>query len=69
METRHRQRRSDLFLVRLWTEGGDDGSGKVEWHGKVQHVVDGEAHPFSGWQGLIELLLAMLSNNEGKPKR
>jgi hypothetical protein len=61
MGTHHRYRRSDLFLVRLWTEDADDDGGQVQWRGKVQRVVDGEAHQFSDWQGLSELLMAMLS--------
>lgn len=58
-------RPSDLFLVRMWAEESDDGTNKVEWHGKVQRVVDGEFHGFSDWQGLVDLLMAMLSPNKG----
>jgi predicted esterase YcpF (UPF0227 family) len=61
--TRHYYRRSDLFLLRMWSEEAADGSGKVEWHGKVQRVTDGEAHQFREWQDLLDLLLAMLSND------
>ena len=75
---RHRSyRRSDLFLVRLWAEEADgatdaaaggsdsedpDHGGNLGWHGKVQRVVDGEAHQFSNWQDLCDLLAAMISN-------
>ena len=53
MGTRQHYKRADLFLVRLWSKESDDGSnaggdsGQVEWQGKVQRVVDGEAHQFT----------------------
>lgn len=62
-------KRADLFLVRIWTEDArpQDGARAMEevrsstvWGGKVQRVVDGESHQFSGWQGLIDALVAML---------
>jgi hypothetical protein len=71
--------RTDLFLVRIWTRpanagiidaavaGGEDRGDAIsmpEWQGTVQRAVDGEAHPFSSWQGLQDLLQAMLSNNK-----
>jgi hypothetical protein len=55
--------------VRLWLKDSDDGSnagtdsGQIEWHGKVQRVVDGEAHLFSSLQGLVDVLLIMLADN------
>ena len=73
--------RTDLFLVRIWTKGaegiaGDDAdvngeSGgesvdHLEWRGTVQRAVDGEVHQFNSWQGLQEMLVAMLSNNKGR---
>ena len=73
------QRRIDLFLVRVWREDVDDAEdadgesggrsdigGKTEWCGRVQRVVDGESHQFSGWQGLTDLLLAMITQKEGR---
>lgn len=66
MGTHHRYRRSDLFLVRLWTEDAPDSNGKLEWRGKVQRVVDGESHQFSNLQDLADLLQAMLSTNKGR---
>lgn len=59
-----RYKRSDLFLLRIRAKDVPNGSGKVEWRGKVQRVVDGESHQFSSLQGLVDLLLAMLLNNE-----
>ncbi|HET9493720.1 MAG TPA: hypothetical protein VFR15_05775 [Chloroflexia bacterium] len=74
-DTAHRHyRRTDLFLVRIWTEdtgsrdradgGGGEGNTDVDaapaWKGRVQRVVDGETHQFSGSTGLVEVLAAML---------
>ena len=59
--------RSQLFLVRLWAEQGREESGdsarpsaEIEWHGRVQHIVSGEAHSFHDWPALVDLLLTML---------
>jgi hypothetical protein len=75
----HRSRnlkRTDLFLVRVWTEAKDDGAGygsddakgsdqreacTAEWQGKVQRVTDGEVRRFDTLQALTGLLLEMLS--------
>lgn len=62
MSTPRRYRRANLFLLRLWLEDAMDSTGKIEWRGKVQRVVDGESHHFSDWQGLNEWLMAMLSH-------
>jgi hypothetical protein len=59
-------KRTNLFLVRVWTEQSDDGSRKSELHGRVQRVVDGESHRFSDWQGLLDSLETMLSPS-GQP--
>ena len=72
MGTRRQYQRSDLFLVRLWLKESDDGSntgqasGQDRWHGKVQRVIDGEAHQFSSLQGLVDVLLVMLADNKDK---
>jgi hypothetical protein len=47
-------------------DSGGGGSGKRKWCGKVQRVVGGESHRFESSQDLIDLLLAMLSKNEGR---
>jgi len=63
-----RQReRSDLFLVRLWADGS--GAGGMEWRGKVQRAVSGEAHYFHDWPEMVELLLAMLPPNQRQAVR
>jgi hypothetical protein len=76
MSTYRHLRRTNLFLVRVWVEEaeGDEedageragGSAEAAWSGRVQRVVDGEAHEFSGLQGLVDSLLAMLSQSEGR---
>ena len=60
--TRHSHpRRSELFLVRMWTEETDTGSRLA--HGKVQRAVSGEAHQFDDWQGLLDQLRAMVADD------
>jgi hypothetical protein len=66
---------TQLFLLRLWIEelpqaGYEQGGLHNEasptsptsptWSGKLQHVVRGEAHVFTGWDMLISCLEAML---------
>jgi hypothetical protein len=59
------QHQSQLFTVRLWAE--DLGDGRMEWRGKVQHVVSGEVHYFREWPTLIAWLVAMLPAMEPRP--
>ena len=58
-------RRSNLFLVRVWTDEESDEDeevvGEKEWHGRVQRVIDGESHRFENLQGLVKMLREMLS--------
>lgn len=42
---------SHLFTVRVWRE--EMGNGRVEWRGKVQHALSGEARYFREWAELI----------------
>jgi hypothetical protein len=72
---------SQLFLVRLWTEQGSEGSegsdeskgegegsdSRIEWCGKLQHIVSGQAQYFRGWPTLIDLLLEMSHTGEAIP--
>lgn len=51
------QRRSQLFLVRLWEEDVDSRS---EWNGRAQDILSGQAYSFHDWAGLIDVLLLML---------
>jgi hypothetical protein len=65
METGRRYKSSTLYLVRLWAKGVDaTGDGSVEWHGRVQRVMDGESHEFKSLQDLVDLLSVMVSNSE-----
>jgi hypothetical protein len=54
---------SELFTVRLWREDMDEG--RIEWRGKVQHVLSGEVRYFRDWATLIAALQEMLG---GSPK-
>jgi hypothetical protein len=42
---------SHLFTVRVWRE--ELSVGRVEWRGKVQHALSGEARYFREWAELI----------------
>jgi hypothetical protein len=42
---------SHLFTVRVWRE--EVGNGRIEWRGKVQHALSGEARYFREWAELI----------------
>jgi len=53
--------RSELFTVRLWRE--DQGEGRVEWRGKVRHVLSGQTRYFRDWQ----VLLAFLQETRTEP--
>ena len=58
--------RSGLFLVRIWAEDAEDGTGQVECHGKVQRVVDGRYHQFKSRRGLLDALFAMVPALDNK---
>ena len=53
---------SSLFLVRVWPE--EAGDGQLEWRGKIQHVLSGEARPFCDWRELINTLLDLLPQGD-----
>jgi hypothetical protein len=65
--------RSQLFLVRLWAEesravgtGNEDRTnGKIEWCGKLQHVVSGRARYFDGLSNLAQALEKMIEPEKG----
>jgi hypothetical protein len=63
-------RRTDLFLVRVWagdaTMGGD-GTNSPICRGRVQRVADGESYSFDDWQGLTDVLAAMLNGITPNP--
>ena len=68
MKSDRNLKRTELFLVRVWlsSAGGGKphpGASADRWKGRVQRVVDGEAHEFDDWQGLTDALAAMLPGN------
>ncbi len=62
--THKRLKRTELFLVRLWSQTSAGGSGEVSWCGRVQKTVDGRGHSFEGWPSLIDLLVSMMTLEE-----
>lgn len=61
MEQQQGQNASALFTLRIWQvrEGG-----KMEWRGRIQHVLSGEVYYFRSWQMLIERLTKILTQGE-----
>ncbi len=49
---------AQLFWLRVWR---DDGPGEHDWHGRVQHSVTGEAHPFRTCAELKHLIRDMIA--------
>ncbi len=62
MDTPDQYSRSHLFTVRVWQE--EVGQDLTEWRGKVQLITDGNVCYFRRWEGLVPLLLSMLSEVE-----
>ena len=58
----HNLDHSHLFLVRVWPE--QDYEGQMEWRGKLQHVVSGEARYFRGCPQLADTLLEMMQEKD-----
>jgi hypothetical protein len=56
---------SHLFTLRLW--GEEDADGRIQWRGKLQHVMSGQTRHFRDWPALIPLLLSMLPKEEWPP--
>jgi hypothetical protein len=53
---------SHLFTVRVWRE--ELGAGRVEWRGKVQHALSGEARYFREWVELIAFVREQVSDTD-----
>ena len=49
-----RNKRSELFSLRLWSEETADGN--TEWRGKVERVVSGETLYFRDWDAMLDFL-------------
>jgi hypothetical protein len=62
MDTSDQRPRSHLFTVRVWQE--EIGQDLTECRGKVQLITNGNVCYFRGWEGLVPLLLSMLSEVE-----
>ena len=58
----HSHPHSQLFTIRLWRE--EMGQGQVEWRGKLQRVLNGEAFYFRSWPELIERLEQLAENGD-----
>ena len=58
----HLHSQSQLFTIRLWRE--NLSAGQIEWRGKVQRVLNGEACYFRTWPELIERLEQLAANME-----
>lgn len=54
MDKDQQRNSSALFLIRLWVEASHE---RMEWHGRLVHVLSGEAHDFREWPRLEALLL------------
>jgi hypothetical protein len=53
---RRQLKRSNLFVLRIWTQDEDNFEGATKWEGQVTRAVDGEAHHFDDLQGLLDWL-------------
>ena len=54
---------SQLFLLRVW----QDESNGNDWHGRVQHTVTGEAHPFRTCAELSRIIRDMTAPEKPYP--
>ncbi len=54
--------RSLLFTIRLWPEQMETGI--VQWRGKVQHVLSGEAFYFGDWDELVMRLRQLATEHQ-----
>jgi hypothetical protein len=57
---------SHLFTVRIWRE--ELGAGRVEWRGKVQHALSGEARYFREWAELIAFVREQVGDTDQADK-
>lgn len=58
---------SHLFTVRVWRE--ELGAGRVEWRGKVQHALSGEARYFREWAELIAFVREQVGDTDSSTLR
>ena len=67
MDDTQQNRRSHLFLVRLWLDREDASLNEGFSHGKVQHLITGKASNFSDWTSLIDLFASMVYLSQAVP--
>jgi hypothetical protein len=53
---------SHVFSVRVWRE--ELGAGRVEWRGKVQYAITGEARYFREWAELIAFVREQVGDTD-----
>lgn len=68
---------SQLFMVRLWhvevvpyeqaANGGAVNEVPHTWHGKVEHIIKGEARTFTDWDTMIRFLDDMMLRRPAGP--
>lgn len=57
---------SHLFTLRIWPE--ELGDGKIEWRGKAQHVLTGEAIYFRDWPTLVAFVTKRFEEGRGEER-
>lgn len=62
MDPMQKHTQMHLFTLRVWAEKLEGGI--HEWRGKVQNVSKDDGHYFRGWQGLVELLQTLVSDDD-----
>ncbi len=67
MDKHTQNRRSHLFIVRIWLE--NLGDGQMEWRGKAQSIPGGETTYFRDWMALLAFLKQIVPKAEQRPDR
>ncbi|MEO8289026.1 MAG: hypothetical protein ABI670_21655 [Chloroflexota bacterium] len=63
MSPRRQLKRSNLFVLRIWTQETSNREEVTRWEGEVRRAVDGEAHHFRDLHGLLDWLTDNLEEN------
>ncbi len=61
--TQRQIKRSNLFVLRLWSEEMNHTEQDIKWKGQARRTVDGKAHDCDGLQGLLDWLTNNLEGN------
>ncbi len=51
---------TESFIVKIWTEEGDSGSGERGWRGQVTHVLSGQQRNFRNLAEIEQFMLPYL---------